>query len=341
MKQISFAVVGSGWRSRFFLRIAAYYNDKYRVTGLLCRSKEKADAFSKEYNIPATTDEKDIITSNPDFIVVAVSRPAVKEVSDYWRSKGYTVLCETPAGNTREDLTDIYNTQADKGPLVVAEQYRYYPIYKSIIDTVKEGKIGEPLTAYVSLAHEYHGASLLRLFLSESCGTPYKMQVKKYDLPVTKTGDRFNIYTDGEILKKSKVIAHIEFADGKIATYDFESEQYHSLIRHNMVKITGTRGEIINEKLWYLDKENVGHEELLFNNLQSIRWDPDSKEISEDEIAIETLMENTYKVSKKDETALEWQQDNLLNALADAYFTILLQEANDECIVVDSFPFMQ
>ena len=43
---------------------------------------------------------------------------------------------------------------------------------------------------------------------------------------------------------KKRALALFTFENGKVAVYDFDSEQYHSTIRGNMLKVQGQRGEI-------------------------------------------------------------------------------------------------
>lgn len=338
-----FAVIGSGWRAKFYLRIAASPENEFEVTGVLCRSKEKADAIAGEFQVFTTLSEQEILEKAPDFVVVCVSKPSIAEVALHWRKEGFTVLCETPVGLSEEDLS--YAAEKTEKPLIVAEQYPYYETYRKMIEVVSGGKLGRVISADVSLAHDYHGAGLIRRLLSESPTAGYRLMAKKYQLPVTKTGDRYFVYEDGEVINKVRTKAWIEYEDGKIAAYDFDSEQYHSLIRHNSIKITGTRGELINEKLWYLDEENRGREEQICSDIQAVRAekskdDTAAKVLSEDERAILQLLEYTYSVSKavSDKTypdreqLLSWAAENLAGAIADVRFMKLLSESEGKWI---------
>lgn len=355
MRVKTFALIGSGWRAGFYIRIANYLKEEYKVTGVLCRSEEKALKIHEEYGVYATTNEEEIRNSHPDFIVVAVTKTSIARVSQYWRDLGFVVLCETPVGMTREDIKLALTPGNGAGRLVVAEQYKFYPTYRKLIETVRSGRLGDILSVHISLAHEYHGISLLRELLMEKPDAEYRLLALHYDLPVTKTKDRYQSYYDGEVVMKKRVIANLEFEDGKIATYDFDSEQYRSTIRHNSIKITGTRGEIINEKLWYLDEENRPVEEQIFENLQDARKTIDENGLSEDEAAIRVLMDMTFLVSlaskakdatdrmevisetgekMSEEDILKWQEKQLQCAIADVTFMLHLQEANGKWIDV-------
>ena len=45
MSKVRYAVVGSGWRSLFYIRIAKALPETFELTALLCRTREKADRF--------------------------------------------------------------------------------------------------------------------------------------------------------------------------------------------------------------------------------------------------------------------------------------------------------
>lgn len=199
------------------------------------------------------------------------------------------------------------------------------------------GCLGQIVSASVSLAHEYHGASLLRQILGEPWDADYRIRVRRYTLPVTKTGDRYHIYTDGEEIRRVRTTATVEFADGKFALYDFDPEQYHSVIRHNRIHITGTRGEVMNETLWYLDETNQVRQERWTEDIQSVRDPAPAGELSQDESAILALMEQVWPVSRAARGKAPWtpeaqrfREENLCCALADAAFMLLLQNAGDD-----------
>lgn len=313
MDKIKFAIIGAGWRSNYYIRIAKQHSTELEICGILVRDQEKADKLSKELGLFVTTSEKMIEDTNPDFIVVSVSRPSITTVSLNWKRKGYLVLCETPVANSKDDL-DAIAADHSEGKLMVAEQYMYYPTYKKIIDICKSEKLGDILIANVSVAHEYHGLSVIRKILGEEPTAKYTMAAQSYTMPVTKTGDRFHIYNDGEIINKTRTFVAINYEDGKVGMYDFDSEQYHSLIRHNYIKITGTRGEIMNERCWYLDEHNNLVEIKLTEDFQKVQEQKD-----EDEAGIYELLKIAKQVTLGNSDILD---DNISNGIADAKMTL-------------------
>lgn len=53
MRKIRYAVVGSGWRSLFYGRIAKALPERFELAALGCRTEEKAARMREEYGLPA------------------------------------------------------------------------------------------------------------------------------------------------------------------------------------------------------------------------------------------------------------------------------------------------
>ena len=272
MSRYRFAVIGSGWRAQYYVRAAKALPDLFELCAMYCRSEKKAAEIRSGFGIPATTSEDECAAMKPDFIVVAVSKTAGAETAIRWMEKGFAVLCETPAGTDPETLNELWLCHAQGQKLVIAEQYLLYPSYSSLFKLVKSGIIGSVNCLNISLAHEYHAASMIRAFLGISPDMPYSVSAKTYSFPVTETRNRCEEFFDGRVSLKKRTLANFEFASGQAAFYDFDSEQYHSKIRKNTWKIQGTRGEILDRKAVYLNSDNEAEEaDLRIETRQIIR----------------------------------------------------------------------
>ena len=163
---LSFVVVGSGFRSLFYARIAKRFPQFFTLKYLLCRTEEKAQKLNAEYGIPTTTSQELCMEAKPDFVVVAVNRNLVWSVAREWIKAGFPVLLETPVGHTEEELKEAWEMSLHGAKIQVAEQYHRYPILAAGIKAVKEGLVGDPYGVTLSMAHDYHGASLIRQMLN-------------------------------------------------------------------------------------------------------------------------------------------------------------------------------
>lgn len=106
MSKVRFAVVGSGWRSFFYIRIAKALPEIFELTALLCRSREKADRFRREYGVRAVTSDREVMDSGPDFIVSAVSENSIAETAAKWASRGVPRLPDP----LRDSCRPVYRT---------------------------------------------------------------------------------------------------------------------------------------------------------------------------------------------------------------------------------------
>ena len=349
MKKARFIIIGSGWRSSYYARIAKALPDRFELLYMLCRSQEKAEKMAGELGIPTTTSISDCIEAKPDFVVVAVTKSSMTEVALQWLDKGFFVLAETPAATSFENLEKLKNLGEKGLRLIIAEQYRLYPENLALIKLLQTGILGEISAINISLAHEYHGASLIRAFLNLSPEEKFSVQAKTYSFPTTETLTRYEKITDGRVAEKKRTLATFEFENGKVAFYDFDSEQYRSPIRKNTIKIQGVRGEIIDNKVYYLDQNNQGQEEEILIKSRLVDRESDNPNfktiyevenitfkgellyqtpfgscgLSQDETAMASLMYKTYLFSKGQEES----PYPLKEAIQDSYMALMMENA--------------
>ena len=106
-KPLRFVVIGSGWRSLFYWRIACAYPELFTMEAMLCRTEEKAGHMRKQYGVPAVTSEAVCEAMKPDFMVAAVNKASIFPVTKQWAGKGFPVLCETPAALELDELKEL------------------------------------------------------------------------------------------------------------------------------------------------------------------------------------------------------------------------------------------
>ncbi|MBR2281060.1 MAG: Gfo/Idh/MocA family oxidoreductase [Spirochaetales bacterium] len=353
-----FIIVGSGWRSLYYVRIAKALPERFELCAMLCRTEEKARRMALEHGIPTSTSVDECRAMAPDFVVVAVNKASIAEVSMQWMEYGFCVLSETPAALDMGTLRKLWELHMEGRRLVVCEQYRRYPEFKALIDLAESGLIGEPDALDCSLAHEYHGASLFRALLGIKQSEQFSVTARSYTFPVARTLTRYESFKDREIVPKKRTVARFEFENGKICLYDFDSEQYRSPIRKNTYRLTGRYGEIVDGTVRYLDSEGIAHVSPINMRTRKVQTgydNPNLREIEEvtevtfedenlysprfglcglaqDETAIATMMEGTYLYAK----GLADSPYPLEEALQDAYTMILLQKADETGEKVES-----
>ena len=339
MKPLSFVVVGSGWRAMFYVRIALRYPECFKLCALLCRTREKAERIRAEYGIPVTTDARVCEDARPDFVVVAVNRASKFAVTKQWLAKGFAVLSETPAAETADELEELWALRQAGARLQIAEQYTRYPLLAAGLRAVGQGLLGDPYAVSLSLAHDYHAASLIRHMLRFDGGPfpAFKVCGKAYEFPVEETDSRYGPVTDGSVKQRRRVRLTLEFEGGKAAFYDFDGVAYHSAIRARHISVQGRRGEWYDTVLRYTDaahrpvREELkawldpAYERLNTRELLELsrKWNPEVRlENPQDEYAVAALMLDLR----------EWlgggrESYPLSEALEDAYTWLLMDEA--------------
>lgn len=341
-RPLRFIVIGSGWRSLFYARIAQALPQYFELGALLCRSTEKADRLRQEAGVPAVCDEAEARAVCPDFVVVAVDKASIYAVSRYWMALGYPVLCETPAGVDREALSALWALyKSGEGRLQVAEQYFCYPSWESRIRLARSGRLGELENLTLSYAHDYHAASLIRRLLDVR-GERCRIQGSLLPVRTTQTGSRYGVSREGRLREGARARLSLAFESGKTAFYDFDGEQYHSTIRRRYMLLQGTRGELSERDCCWLGEDNLARQaELRISELAG-RFGMETLEVSldgevlytppfgvcglpEDETAIARLMYGFYDFISEGKALYP-----LAEGLEDAYISILMHEALEQ-----------
>ena len=127
MAKLRFIVVGSGWRSLFYWRIAQALPERFELCAMLCRTEEKAEKMHQEYGVPVSTSAEQCAALHPDLVVVAVNKASIAAVSTEWLARGFAVLSETPAALEEDALRALWQLHRQGAKLQVAEQYWLYP----------------------------------------------------------------------------------------------------------------------------------------------------------------------------------------------------------------------
>lgn len=108
MGKYHFIIIGSGWRSLYYVRIAKAMPDILCLDAMYCRTQEKADKMAEEFGIHTTTSIEECVGYKPDFAVVAVNKTSICDVSIEWMDRGITVFSETPAALDMDSLKKLY-----------------------------------------------------------------------------------------------------------------------------------------------------------------------------------------------------------------------------------------
>ncbi len=336
---LSYIIVGSGYRSEYFARIAKACPDLFRAM-YLCRSAEKAALMKARTGLDAATSVEECLAFRPDFAVVAVDGGHIADVAEEWIERGVPVVAETPVGDTPEKLRRLWQLGRQGAKIVCCEQYHRQPLLMAGLDAVRQGLIGEPTSLYISLLHTYHAASVIRRALDIPPEEPYTLRAFTAVSPVTETDSRYGAILDGRIAQEKRDTALITFASGKQAIYDFCSVQYRSYIRTRHLTVRGTRGEWSDTLVLHLDGDNRPQRTFLLPEIpekyrildsQALRdrrrnWQAElAPDTVQDEFAIASILLDMGEYLAGGPSPYP-----LKEALADAHFSLLMKKALEQ-----------
>lgn len=260
---IKYGIVGAGWRSEFYLRIAALLPETFKVSGIYIRNPEKQVEFAEKYNVKIVTSLYELLNTDFDFIVSCVNKAGICDTVRELGSKKIPLLTETPIGTSNKEIDDFLSEIKPDWRVQVAEQFHFQPRNMAIKSVIESGVLGEVNQVQLSCCHDYHAASLIRFFLGTGEEIP---ETSSFTLPdtVTRYNSRGGILKEPQTVTTEEKFVVLRFK-GKTALYDFNYEQYFSDIRASRIVIRGTNGEIRNNECTYL-KDGIPHSFTLRRN---------------------------------------------------------------------------
>lgn len=339
-KPITFGIVGGAWRAEFFFRIAQALPDRFRILGCVGRTEATRSRIGRAWGIATFDSISDLVRLKPDFVVTSVpwaeSAPIILELA----SHHIGVLAETPPAQDLEALTKLWKELPGNARVQVAEQYQFQPGHAARLALARSGLLGEISETQISVAHGYHGISLIRKFLNIGFERA-SIRALKFKAPIVAGSTRAGPPQEERKILTTQTLASLEF-EGKLAVFDFVEDQYFSWIRSHRVLVRGDRGEINNLDVRYLIDFATPMEMQLkrmdagqTGNLEGYHhkgyvgggawWYQNSfvpARLSDDEIAIATCLESMAHYLETGDSFY-----GLAEASQDHYLSILIEEA--------------
>jgi hypothetical protein len=338
---IEFGIVGAGWRTEFYLRIARALPERFRVTGVVVRNPDRRKAFGQAWGVPVCADTDELVAeTSPPFVVTSVSWPSNPGLLKDLAERGVPVLSETPPAPDLAQLREVCALTAKGARIQVAEQYWAQPYHQACTAIIEKGLLGKPTYAQISVAHGYHGISLIRRFLGIGFEPP-KISGKRFSAPIVAGAGRQGAPSQEQVRISEQDLLFLDWGD-RLGLFDFTGDQYFGWIRNNRLLIRGERGEIVDDMAYYLQDfhtpmavelrrevtgANGNLEGFYLKGIQAggewVFCNPFAPaRLSDDEIAIATCL------AKMDEYARTGQEFYpLADACHDHYLGLLCQQA--------------
>ena len=244
---INFIVIGCGWRAEFYLRIAQALPEIFNISAICIRNSERANYIRKHFNVNVVNKLDDALKTPFDFIVNCINKDDISDLSVELADRGYFVLAETPVTKPQSGAHNYDNIQ-------IAEQFHLKGTYQAIKKIINSGIIEKVNYINLSVCHDYHAMSLMRFFLDDY-EKPKLLGEYKIDDNMIRTNGREGEFEDKNTENTTQKIKIFRFKDVTVV-YDYNIEQYFSPIRKDRILIRGTKGEIENNKVRYLNFQN-------------------------------------------------------------------------------------
>jgi predicted dehydrogenase len=253
---LKFAIVGTGWRSEFFLRVARASPDRLEAVAVVARTDAAAERISTAWNVPVVRTLADALALEPEFVIAAVSWPSMPGVVTELVELGAHVLAETPPAPTADGLRSLWNAVGASGRVQVAEQYMLMPGHAARLDIVRSGAIGTPTSVEIASTHLYHATSIIRSFLGAGFDETV-VSARTFSAPLADPLTFDGWAADPAPEPRTTTIATLDFGDGRMGLYDFVDNQWWNPLRARRIVVRGSRGEIVDDEVTRLTDEGV------------------------------------------------------------------------------------
>lgn len=302
------ALVGTGWRSEFFLRLARALPSHLEVSSVVTRSAGRAEEVERDWRVAAVRDLD--ATGDADLVVVSTPWGVTPEVAREVVSRGRPVLLETPPAPDADGLRALWADVGSSGLVQVAEQYSLMPGHAARLALVRSGAIGEVTSAQVCSTHQYHAMSLIRDLVgvgAEPAVVTAVATTSPLADPITRAGWR----GDDTPRPATTTIGLLDLGDGRSGLYDFTDNQWHNPLRTRRVVVRGSRGEVADDRVvrlvdeatvlesalhrrqlgYDLDLEGLGVDVISHDGTVLYRNPFPGVALSDDDLAVATLLD--------------------------------------------------
>jgi predicted dehydrogenase len=239
-----FALVGNGWRSNVYIRMAYLMPERFDLVGMVTRRAEAGARLEHDWDVPTFRTIDDLLAAGrPDFVVLSVPWPLTPQITRQLASAQIRVLAETPPAPDLDGLRSLWSDVGASGLVQVAEQYALMPLHAARLAIARDGLIGRPTSVHVSSTHLYHVVSLIRLFLGVEfepatvCSQTFATELVD---PISQAG-----WTRDATSKPAEnIISTVDFGAAGMGLYDFTTNQWFNPLRPDHLTVRGTAGEI-------------------------------------------------------------------------------------------------
>jgi predicted dehydrogenase len=308
----TFAIVGTGWRGEFFLRLARHLPDRLGVCGVVTRSTDRAERMRADWGVATYLSTSDLLAhERPEYVIVSVPWDVTPAATVDLVGRGVRVLAETPPAPDVDGLRALWGEVGASGLVQVAEQYRLMPGHAARLALTAAGTIGAVTSVQLSSTHMYHAVSLMRAYLGVGY-EPAQVWARRFTAGLVDPLNGRGWTGDDTPKPATTTLSTVDFG-GRMGLYDFTDNQWWNPLRARRLVVRGERGEIVDDRVIRLldpttpdesslARRQTGHDLNLEGlDLKHIAYDGKvvyrspyvGSGLSDDDIAVAALLEQT------------------------------------------------
>jgi len=270
MKKFKWAILGAGTIAHAFAKGLADVPNA-ELYAVASRSKEKADAFAKQYSFTKSYGSYEEMAKDKeiDCVYIAVTNPQHLPTALLCIENGHHVLLEKPFAVNKKEAQIIIDAARTKGVFIMEAHWsRFLPAIRQAVSWIEQGKIGEVRMIHCDFAFRAGFDPESRLFKNEMGGGGL-LDIGCYTIcmatmifgiePEEITG----VAHIGETNVDEQAAMLLRFKGGNIAVLScgVRTTTYHTL------NIFGENGSITIENFWRADTAILkadGQEPVIF-----------------------------------------------------------------------------
>ena len=244
-RRTTFGIVGGGWRSHLLLRLADAAPGRLNAAGVVTRTADAGERVTARWGVPTyRTIDQLLKAEDVDYVVAAVSWPAMPGVIRDLVAAGMAVLAETPPAPDLDRMRSLWGDVAGSGLVQVAEQYLLMPGHAARHTVIQDGVIGQATSVEISSTHLYHAVSLIRRLLGVGMDDVV-VNARDFHAPLVDplTFDGWDLQAVPE--PRTTTIATLDFGD-RMGLYNFVENQWWNPLRTRRIVVRGSRGELVD-----------------------------------------------------------------------------------------------
>jgi predicted dehydrogenase len=301
MAPTTFAVLGSGRRCHFFLRLAAAAPDRLRATGVVSRTAQRGHEVAAEWGVPASPTLDELLArERPDFVAAAVPWAQMPDAARAAVALGVPVLVETPPAPDLDGLRALWADVGGSGLVQVAEQYLLMPGHAARLAAVRAGTIGDPTAVHVCSTHLYHAVSLVRGLLRVDM-EDVTICARAFGAPLVDPLGFDGWRPDPIPEARTRTIATLDFGDGRHGLYDFTDNQWWNPLLARRIAVRGTIGELVDDRLVRLVEPATPVESHLVHRRTGIDLNLEGNELDHVSLDGHVLYRNPFRGTRLSE----------------------------------------